>query len=81
VCKGFVSARFGNVIMQFQATIATNCRAVTCFMNISYVVCHERAISIFSGYRIYYVSTDSLILYLYVDILTVVYHIKETVYG
>jgi hypothetical protein len=37
--------RFIIVIMQLQFTIATNCIVLTSFMNVSYVVGHERVAS------------------------------------
>jgi hypothetical protein len=37
--------RFISVITQLPVTIATNYQALTCFMNVSYVVGHERTSS------------------------------------
>jgi hypothetical protein len=42
----FISVSFIIVIAQFQVTVATNCRMLTHCVNVSYVVCHERASSV-----------------------------------
>jgi hypothetical protein len=38
----FVMASENSEIMQFQVTIATNCRVLTRSMNVSYIVGHEQ---------------------------------------
>jgi hypothetical protein len=48
--------------MKFQAIIATDFHALTCFMNISYVIDHKtREQSLISIYSVYSLSTDILI--------------------
>jgi hypothetical protein len=44
------SMRFVTVITQFQVTVVTNCRALTYCVNVIYVVCQERASSLFFQY-------------------------------
>jgi hypothetical protein len=46
----FISVGFAIVIIQYQVAIATNSLALTCFMNVSYVVGHERASSLYFQY-------------------------------
>jgi hypothetical protein len=48
------------IIMQFQVTIAMRCQAITCCMNLSYVVGHKQAISLVLVYHVYSVSIDSI---------------------
>jgi hypothetical protein len=73
----FISVGFVIVIMQYQVAIATNSRALTCFMNVSYIVGHERSSSLWFQYIVFLLSA----LIIDVDLQNVVYiHIKRTVY-
>jgi hypothetical protein len=49
---------------QFLAAIATNCRSITCHMNGSCVVGYERASSLFSVCRVYYVSISNILVWI-----------------
>jgi hypothetical protein len=58
--KGIVGLIFIIAATQLRVTIA-----LTCFMYVSYVVGDERAINFFSAYRIYSVSTDTILMSIY----------------
>jgi hypothetical protein len=48
----------------FHVTIATNCRALTRYINVSYQVGHEREGTFYvSMYRVYSVNTDNILTY------------------
>jgi hypothetical protein len=61
--KSFVSPMFIIVIMQFQATIAVNCRVLTCCKYVNYVIGHEQVSSdVFLMYRIHSVNTGNILM-------------------
>jgi hypothetical protein len=63
--KGFVSKKYIVLVTQFQAIKATNFRALTDCINVSYVAGHERASGFFvSVYRAYTVSIDNSLIYI-----------------
>lgn len=73
--RSFENMKFITAIIKFQVTTAINCKALTCCKNVSYVVGHERAISLLLQCTVYSVGINILIW------IYEVYYIKEKVYN